>query len=803
MPFPILPSNSANGYFLTKSLRFRSSASAYLNRTPGSAGNRQIWTYSFWCKKPVVQGSGGTYCYPLTAGTATGGNSYAGLQFYQDTLVVFDQVGGGANNIVLQTTQVFRDPSAWYHFVVAVDTTQATSTNRVKVYLNGTQITAFGTAIYPSQNYSGVVNNTVNHGIDAQWQGSWSVGTDLYLAEVNLVDGQALTPSSFGSTNATTGVWQPAKYSGTYGTNGFYLPFTNTTSTTTLGYDFSGNSNNWTTNNLSLTTGTTYDSMTDVPTLTSATTANYPTSNPLLNLGGNVTLSAGNLTQTRSGNGNYIVPATMAIPAGVGKWYWEVTVTTQNALGNFNYGVIKNTINNGTWNNNADVYWNPLSGGATVNRNRYGTVTTGAVFTVASGDLLGFALDSTTGDFSIYKNGTLVETWSGAVDTAYSHFPFTSCYSTGEVFSYNFGQQGFTYTPPTGFVALNTYNLPTSTIVKGSSYFNVGLWTSNSSAANIPVTGIGFQPSFFWGKLRSVGTSHRWVDAIRGVTKMLSSNTTGSEQTETDAFASFDSDGFTIGKDTTGGGLNYLSNTGVGWVWKGNGSGVSNTDGSITSTVSASASSGFSVVTFTAGSGASPSYITVGHGLGVAPNMVIVKRRGGVGAWYVYHTSLATPATQWLQLNTTDAVQTATPFWGSSGMTSSTLGFSDNLIINSSTYVAYCFAQIAGYSAFGSYTGNGSSDGPFIYTGFSPSFVMVKRTDTTGNWFIVDDKRLGYNGGTKNLYPNLSNAEATLELDLISNGFKWRLNGADVNASGGTFIYMAFAENPFKNALAR
>jgi hypothetical protein len=198
--------------------------------------------------------------------------------------------------------------------------------------------------------------------------------------------------------------------------------------------------------------------MTDVPTVGPAA-SNYATSNPLLNLGGNITLSAGNLTQTRSGTGDYAVAATIAIPAGTDKWYWEVTATTVSASSNWNFGVVKSTINNGVWANmnTNGVSWNGAGSGG---RNRYDVGSTGTSWTVASGNVMGIALDATTGNFSLYKNGTLVETWNAAVDTTFSHFPFASCYSTGEVFSYNFGQRPFAYTPPTGFKSLNAYNLP-------------------------------------------------------------------------------------------------------------------------------------------------------------------------------------------------------------------------------------------------------------------------------------------------------------------------------------------------------
>ena len=281
------------GYFLTKSLRFRSSASAYLNRTFGTPTNNKIFTLSAWIKVGTIPSSR-EGIFVSVNGALT---SYWGLEFNASAgLTLYDINAGGAS---LVTTQVFRDLSSWYHIVVAIDTTQATASNRAKIYINGTQITSFSAATYPAQNSSPYMNTSGNIGYFANWSAAGALYFDGYLAEVNFIDGQALTPSSFGETSTTTGVWIPKKYTGTYGTNGFYLPFTDTASTSTLGTDFSGNSNTWTVNNISLTAGSTYDSMTDVPTLTSATTANYAVFNPLVGVT-NTTLSNGNLTFTKT-----------------------------------------------------------------------------------------------------------------------------------------------------------------------------------------------------------------------------------------------------------------------------------------------------------------------------------------------------------------------------------------------------------------------------------------------------------------------------------------------------------------------
>jgi hypothetical protein len=289
---------------------------------------------------------------------------------------------------------------------------------------------------------------------------------------------------------------------------------------------------------------------------------------------------------------------------------------------------------------------------------------------------------------------------------------------------------------------------------------------------------------------------------VRGSTKQLYSNATDVEGTVTDALTAFNSNGFSLGANV---GLNQNATTYVAWQWKAGGTAVTNTSGSITSTVSAGATQGFSVLTYT-GNGTAGA--TVGHGLGVAPKMVIVKRRSAIESWGVYHASLPSAA-YYLVLNSTAAQDGAGgSIWNSTAPSSTvlTLGTSTYSNTNTSTYVAYCFSEVAGYSKFGSYTGNGSSNGPFVYFGFRPKLVLYKRTDTTGNWNIFDSSRDTYNPEQSTLWPNLSNAESvssSYAIDFTSNGMKLRTTNTDFNASGGTYIFAAFAENPFKNSLAR
>lgn len=338
------------------------------------------------------------------------------------------------------------------------------------------------------------------------------------------------------------------------------------------------------------------------------------------------------------------------------------------------------------------------------------------------------------------------------------------------------------------------------TINKGSDYFGVLTYTGDGAASKtvVDTNAVSFTPDFVWIKGRSGATDHALYDAVRGTTKDLVSNSTAAETTQSTGLTAFTNGGFTIGNLAK---LNTSGATYTAWCWKANGAGSSNTSGSITSTVSVNATAGFSIVTYT-GTGANA---TVGHGLGVAPKMIIFKQRNAVRGWIVYHASLANASTV-IYLNVTNAANTDATAFNATAPTSSVFSVGTSADTNQSTgtYVAYCWAAIAGYSAFGSYTGNGSADGPMIFTGFKPKFVMFKRTDTTSGWYIHDSTRNTSNVVNLRLLPNTSDAEATvITLDFLSNGFKLRTSDVDRNASGGTYIYAAFAENPFKNSNAR
>jgi len=791
---------------LNNSLRFRLSASAYLNRTPSQASNRTTYTWSAWVKR----GSLGNYFTLFGAGTTA--PTYDVIRFNSSDQLEFFTAGAASVDVV--TTQVFRDPSAWYHIVVAVDTTQATAANRVMFYINGNQVTSFAAATYPTQNSVNSINNTVPHAVGATAVNStFNTYFDGYMADINFIDGQALAPYYFGNNDANQ-VWKPIKYTGTYGTNGFYLTFGNTTSTTTLGYDSSPNGNNWTTNNISLTAGTTYDAMTDVPTLTSATVANYCVLNSLA--GGGVSATDANLTLNQGSGAWTAISSTISVNSG--KYYFEATASNPTAATPSGIGLtVTRQLGTGEYAGSfASGSYGAILNNTSLSSYSNGSAGTAVAGTYTSANIMQCAVDLDAGKIWFGQNNNWIGGGNPSSGTTPTFtftantllMPYFSSYSSSTYA--NFGQRPFINTPPTGFVALNTYNLPTPTILQGNKYMDATTYTGNGSTQSITNTA-GFKPDLVWVKSRSAATDHKLTDSVRGVTKALISDTTGAETTDTNGLTAFNSNGWSLGTDT-----NYNNNTAtyVGWQWQaGQGSSSSNTSGSITSTVSVNASAGFSVVTYTSTTATSA---TIGHGLGIAPSMIIIKVRNGTSNnWAVYHKSLGNA--NWIFLNSTSASGTASGAWNTTDPTSSVF----SVAVGGSTgnnwtstagynYVAYCWAAIAGFSAFGSYTGNGSTDGPFIYTGFRPKYVMIKSSSNSSTeWLVWDSTRNQYNSTNSFLYPNENYAEYTgsaADLDFLSNGFKFRNTNtgtASSNQSGYTYIFAAFAESPFKISNSR
>jgi hypothetical protein len=479
-----------------------------------------------------------------------------------------------------------------------------------------------------------------------------------------------------------------------------------------------------------------------------------------------------------------------------GKWYWEMTPIT-SAPGQSSVGMFNSLANTTSWlgaGTNSWGYWSDGQKYTNASGSAYGA-------SWGAGDVIGVAIDADAGSITFYKNNVSQGVaYSGLTAPFYAA---VNAFSPGESMAVNFGQQGFKYTPPSGFVALNTFNLPAPTIgatatTQANRYMDATLYTGTGSS-NAVVNAGGFQPDFVWIKSRSNAYPHFLYDAVRTAGKYLASNNTDAETTTTQ-MTSFNSNGFTVNNDGGSVGTNNNGSTFVGWQWNAGGSTVTNTSGSISAQVRANTSAGFSVVTYT-GTG---SNLTFGHGLGVKPSMVIVKPRSHADNWVVWNKNLPTPTTAYMYLNATDASANSSVFWNSTEPTSTvvSIGVNSNTNQNGGTYVAYCFSEVAGYSKFGSFTGNGSSDNTFVYTGFRPRFVLIKRTDGASNWFLLDSSRSPSNVADDLLRPNLSDAEITpyTLMDFVSNGIKLREGGF---GSGETYIYMAFAETPFNYANAR
>jgi hypothetical protein len=597
--------------------------------------------------------------------------------------------------------------------------------------------------------------------------------------------------------NGTSGGWNAS--GGTY----IYMAFADTREYA-YWYDQSGNNNDWTSEG----------GLTESDVMVDSPTNNFCTMNPLRKLGA-VTYSQGNcISALPAGDNTNGAVGTFAPSSG--KWYWEATSThTPTSFGIADSAAAQSILKySGVGMTNyylhTGIKW--VSG---VN-SAYGS-------SGSAGDIIGTALDMDNRTIQFFKNGSsLGAAFTIAAGANMAPACFGANVNNVKTVRWNFGAdssfagnktpQGnqdsngigdFYYAPPTGFLALCTANLPEPDVIP-SEHFNPVLWAGNGSVRSI--TGVGFAPDLVWGKSRSYAYNNIINDRVRGAGERLFTNTTGAESNSTDAISSLDSDGFGLGVDAA---LNASGQTYVAWNWKAGGSAVSNTNGTITSSVSANPSAGFSIVSYT-GSGSAG---TVGHGLSKIPDMIITKGRSNSGNWVTWQKDL-TGAFDfnggYAYLNSTGAAATTTVFYDGTGFTSSVFkwrGGNENVNQSSRTYLSYCFHSVESYSKVGSYTGNGSAtDGTFVHCGFKPAWVMWKRTDAAQEWHVFDTTRDEYNPLNRDLWPPHSSAEYTGyggPVDYLSNGFKFRTSSVIANASGGTYIFIAFAENPFKHTNAR
>ena len=844
----------------TQSLRFDSASSASLEKTFGTADDDDKLIFSFWAKRSTPSANHKM----LVKYASTDNRFYIGFA-NNDKLYIYQKVGG-TESFNLQTNRLFRDPSAWYHIVVAFDTTQGTDTNKIKLYVNGTEETSFSTSNYPIQNLD-LYYQTATSVVAYIGEYDSSQYFDGYLAEVNLVDGLSFFSDTSGTPNPSfninsfgelkNGVWIPKAYSGSYGTNGFRLQFnktgTGTGSTTTVGADTSGNLNHWDTNAVD----TEDCDMPDSP------ENNFATLNPLSFFTDNQLIN-GNLELPYQTTNHRANTGTMFMQTG--KWYFEVYNTTSAASGLVAIGVglqdISKLLSYASGDDNYVFYANNNNAKFYTDTSQI-TLGTGGTHVPTAGSIIQVAYDADTGNIFIGVNNTYIAEDGGSdgnpatganptktLSTNIDYIPFVGVYNNIAIA--NFGQDStfagattaggnkdgngkgdFKYSVPSGYLALCTANIsdndlpisPNSINGTADEYFGILTYTGNGTGSgstnNIrsddPGVGgkIDFKPDLTWIKSKSNTSNHILTDSTRLAGNVLFSNLTNDEADNTAFFTSFETNGFDLAQN--GGDTNASGYTYVAWNWKANGGTTSsNTDGSIPSTVQANTDAGFSIVTYTgtrtsdAGETGTPT--TIGHGLGKKPAVVITKARDTTtyANWNVWHQGYQPDQTYLnyqLWLNLPDGANNA-------GWQRTDTGFSTTTFcparyawddVSGIDYVAYVFAEIDGYSKFGSFTGGGSTF-PFVYTGFRPAFVMFKNVNATAAWIMQDTTRDPYNVATLALVASDNLNETTVAarpLDFVSNGFKLRTSAVDTNGSGNTIVYMAFAETPTKYSLAR
>ena len=797
-------------YEIDNSARMTSDNSSYLQRTPSVSGNRDTWTFSCWIKRTELNG-GGERIFGAGDDLVNPGNHNNTITLYfNDHNLRFRQESGGSANMDLRSYAVYRDTSAWYHIVAVYDSTNATAGDRARMYVNGERITAL--SINDPDPGSGTDSNCMRAGHIMRIGRSTSGYHNHNLAEVHWVDGSALEPTSFGETKS--GVWIPKEYSGSHGTNGVYLKFANSAA---FGTDSSGNGNTFSTGGL-----TTHDQLPDSP------TNNFNTfSDVIRQNSGSLSEGALKSSSVVGGSSNYGPMSCYNVKSG--KWYFEFRITGGTAKDIYAGAFYARTDNSIRFGKDMTVVYDGLI---------YvdGSVDQSGLANPATNDVFGFAVDVDNSTCQVYRNGSTYGTqtsFSGSsyVDNGFmgmGHYHGSS--SSNSTAIVNYGQDStfagattaggnsdsngygdFKYAPPSGFLAMCSQNLPEPTFSPAddslpSDHFNTVLWTGTGSGQSI--TGLGFQPDWLWFKQRNGTSDHALMDSVRGVNLGLRTNSTGSELSSgaSNDLVSFDSDGFTTGTPQNFGSLGSSGFTINTWGWKGGNGTVTNNDGSVTTTVSANPDAGVSIVGYS-GSGTTS---TFGHGLGTPVDCMIIKRRNGSTNWIFKHKDLANGTTSgYMQFDTTTG-RLDDPNAGLTGTNDTTFTISNSYGTQNTsggTYVAYCFAGREGFSRFGKYVANNNSDGPFVYLGFKPAFLIIRSTASARDWLLYDNKLHTYNNAHGPFQPNTSgtpystspNGTYTL-VDFLANGFKLRVGSPNMNWDSATFVYMAFAEQPFKYA---
>ena len=847
---PITDDSVLGGKEIERSLRFDNGDGAHLTRDHAVAGNKKQWTFSCWIKRSALGGSG------FGAGEMRifGGDTNASHIYIQSgEILTWDMSDGSGTDASLATNRMFRDHVNWFHLVCALDTDESTANNRMRMYINGVEETAFDTRSNPPENWA--INRMNNDGVHSlgrrtSAQGSDGMRFDGYMAEIQWVDGQQLDASYFGYTDTLTGTWRPKRYEGTYGTNGFHLDFSDNTSTTTLGYDKSGNNNHWTLVNLE-----TNDALIDTPTNNFATCvmmgtgfssgANYSQGNLQLVTGS----SASARNCDRQAISNYLFSK--------GKWYAEIRYIGGNLFAGF--GPWQMMVNPES-NNNKYVYVYHSNGNKYIRTaGSESNATYGASFT--TGDIIGIFIDMDASTPIAYfsKNGQWAN-GSGASNQSnptagvelggnffyedvdrnfvgYGGFIFCSTDGgTSTTAQINYGQDStfsgvtaaggnkdssgigdFKYPVPSGALALCSKNLARINKERGTAckiinpkrHFDVLTYTGNG-ASDHDITGLQFQPDMVWLKGRNQSAHPGIIDSVRldsGSHPMIypsqeAVQTVGSSYFDVGSGSTpFLPNGFRVNNNTSG---NNNGSTYVAWCWKAGGASVTNDDGTIQTTISANQEGGFSIVTWT-GNGSAGA--TLGHGLGKKPKMIIVKRTvGGTQDWFMDVGEIENQRSgRYWRLRGAISPQTDTNVFPNTAPTSTVFSVGADAGVNASgsSYVAYVWTDIPGYSAFGTYRGNGDTDGRYVTTGFKPRYVMTKRSAVDG-WMQWDSQRSGghnlihnRNGAGYSDSESTTISSGTSTCDFYGDGFKWRGQSNDTNGDGDNYVYMCFGEESF------
>jgi len=791
----ITPDSALGGWQMKRSIRLegQEGGGAYFSRTAGSETGGGKYSYSGWVKRTMI----GQQCCLWGGGGGSQTNTHA-EGFYisgQDQLALVYRGGvNGAGGWYAYATAKIRDVTSWMHIVITYDSNQSGISARNKYYLNGVQLTDVSGGYLGNLSDLEFTNKSgVTQYIGRMDQGSGPGHARAYYAETHVADGYIWTPSDFGYTDAQTGQWRPKRpedISVNYGNNGFYLDYSDNSSTSTLGVDRSGNGNNWSANSFSVSSGADNDSVTDTP------TNNFCTMN-MTDKDGSVTVTDGNL---KVSNNNQVwagVKGTLAVNSG--KWYYEMKTGDANIFCGWASDDLDTFIagpqdSNDVMSAGSLVFCDNgkihLDTGGSENRVNYSS-------SLSANDVLGCAIDLDNNTAQFYKNGTGL----GSIDISSSKLavkhvhPYFISYYTNQNYTFNFGQQPFAHTPPTGYRAMSSKNIATpipAGVVRPQRFFDTVLYTGNGGTKSINT--LEFKPDMIWFKTRDDNRNHVITDSVRGRAKGSYPDDSQGEFSDgsSNGLVSFDLNGFTLGAPGGASSHNKNGQTIVAWCWKAGGAAVSNTDGSITSQVSANTQSGFSVITYT-GTG---SVATVGHGLGKVPKWFIIKRRDSSANWQIYHDALGNTHNLYFTSGSKNDDNNA---YNDTSPTSSvfTIGTSTSMNANGGTYVAYCWSEIPGYSKFGSYTGNGGSDGTYVDCGFKPAWVMLKSSNLSVSWYMLDNKRNTVNPESKYLKADSNSTEDDDEfLDFLSNGFKHRYGDSSGNGSNDSYIYMAFAETP-------